>query len=98
MRGMGTGFSASFTSDSVSSTSKTRSAEASELEVHRLEERIEALELALADPAMYDGTGDAARRAGQLDRELTESRRALDQALTSWTEAVESLGQPARSE
>jgi ATP-binding cassette subfamily F protein 3 len=75
-----------------------RSAEASEREVHRLETRIEELELTLADPAMYDGSGEAARRAGELDRELGESRRALDQALTRWTEAVESLGQPARSE
>ena len=75
-----------------------RAAEASELEVHRLEARIEELELALADPAMYDGTGEAARRAGGLDRELKESRRALELALTRWTEAVDSLGPPARLE
>jgi ATP-binding cassette subfamily F protein 3 len=75
-----------------------RAAETSERDVHRLETRIEELELALADPAMYDGGGEAARRAGRLDGELKESRRALDLALTRWTEAMESLGQPARSE
>ena len=75
-----------------------RTAEASEREVHLLEARIEELELALADPAMYDGTGEAARRAGGLDRELKESRRALELALTRWTEAVDSLGPPARLE
>ena len=73
-----------------------RVAESSEAEVHRLEARIEELELALADPERYDGSADAARRAGELDRELKEQRRALDQALTRWTEAVDALGQTIR--
>jgi ATP-binding cassette, subfamily F, member 3 len=73
-----------------------RAAESSEAEVHRLEARIEELELALADPLRYDGSAEAARRAGELDRELREQRRALDQALVRWTEAVDALGQPIR--
>ena len=70
-----------------------RAAESSEAEVHRLETRIEELELGLADPARYDGSAEAARRAGELDRELKAHRRALDQARVRWTEAVDALGQ-----
>jgi len=69
-----------------------RIAEDKEATVHRLEARIEELEIVLADPAMYDGSADAAKRAGLLDRELKEARRSLDAALASWTEAVEALG------
>ena len=59
--------------------------------VHRIEARVAELEALLADPGRYDGTPAAARRAGELDRELKEQRRALDQALTRWTEAVDAL-------
>ena len=82
--------------DELALRAARRAAESSEAEVHRLEGRIEALELALADPLRYDGSADAARRAGELDRELREQRRALDQALVRWTEAVDALGQPIR--
>jgi ATP-binding cassette subfamily F protein 3 len=75
-----------------------RQAEEREAEVHRLEARIEQLAAALGDVTMYDGTADAARRAGQLDRELAECRRALDLAMQRWNEAVESAAQAGRSE
>jgi ATP-binding cassette subfamily F protein 3 len=82
--------------DELALRAARRAAESSEAEVHRLEARIEELELALADPLRYDGSSEAARRAGELDRELKEQRRALDQALLRWTEAVDALGQPIR--
>jgi len=68
-----------------------REAAAREQEVHRLEARIAELTAALADPALYDGAATGARKAGQLDRELKEARRALDDALSRWTAAVEAL-------
>ncbi|HEX7025118.1 MAG TPA: ATP-binding cassette domain-containing protein, partial [Gemmatimonadales bacterium] len=69
-----------------------RDAEEKEREVHRLEARIEELELALADPERYDGSAEAARKAGALERELKEARQGLDAALARWSEAVEALG------
>jgi ATP-binding cassette subfamily F protein 3 len=68
-----------------------REAAAKEREVHLLEARISELTTLLADPALYDGAAEGARKAGQLDRELKEAKRALDDALARWTEAVEAL-------
>ncbi len=73
-----------------------RAADAGEHEVHRLESAIEELESAVADPALYDGSGDGARKAGQLDRELKSLRGELDRALARWNEAVEMLERPSR--
>jgi hypothetical protein len=50
----------------------------------------------VADPALYDGSGDGARKAGQLDRELKSLRGELDRALSRWNEAVELLERPSR--
>jgi ATP-binding cassette subfamily F protein 3 len=73
-----------------------RAAETGEREVHRLEAKIGEYETLVADPALYDGSGDGARRAGQLDQEIKSLRVQLDRALALWTEAVESLEQPNR--
>lgn len=66
-----------------------RVAAAREREVHRLEARIAELTTELADPTLYVGAAEGARKAGRLDRELKEAKRALDDALARWTEAVE---------
>ncbi|HEU5219999.1 MAG TPA: ABC-F family ATP-binding cassette domain-containing protein [Gemmatimonadales bacterium] len=68
-----------------------REAAAREADVHRLEARVSELATALADPALYNGAADGARKAGQLDRELKETRRALEDAMARWTEAAEAL-------
>jgi ATP-binding cassette subfamily F protein 3 len=68
-----------------------REATAREEEVHRLEARITELDTALADPALYEGAAEGARTAGRLDRELKATRRALDDAMARWTEAVDAL-------
>jgi ATP-binding cassette subfamily F protein 3 len=68
-----------------------REAEAREREVHQAEARVAALEQALADMSLYDGSADAARQAGRLDAELKEARRLLDAAMLRWNEAVEAL-------
>ncbi len=73
-----------------------RAAEAGEAEVHRLEGAIGALEEQVADPALYDGGGEGARKAGQLDRELKSLRAELDRALARWTDAVDALERPNR--
>jgi hypothetical protein len=59
--------------------------------VHAAEARIGDLERVLADPARYDGGADAAREAGRLSADLTQARRALDEALARWTEASDAL-------
>ena len=68
-----------------------REAAAREGEDHRLEARVRELTVAVADPALYAGAAEGARKAGRLDRELKEAKRALDDAMARWTEAVEAL-------
>jgi hypothetical protein len=68
-----------------------REAEARERGVHGAEVRVAELERALTDQGLYDGTAEAARKAGRLDAELKEARRALDLAMAQWTKAVEAL-------
>lgn len=68
-----------------------REAAAREREVHRLEARIAELTIEVADPTLYDGAAEGARKAGRLDRELKEAKRALDDALARWNAAVEEL-------
>jgi ATP-binding cassette subfamily F protein 3 len=65
-----------------------RAVEACEAEVHRLEARIEELELALADPLLYEMGPQGAKQAGRLDGELKAAKRDLESALARWTEAV----------
>jgi ATP-binding cassette subfamily F protein 3 len=68
-----------------------RAVESAEQAVSAAEERVQELEAALADPALYDGTGEGARRAGDITRELQAARAAHDAALAVWAEAAERL-------
>jgi ATP-binding cassette subfamily F protein 3 len=68
-----------------------REAEALEREVQVREVRIAELHLALSDQSLYDGKAEGARKAGRLDAELKEARRALDEVLGRWAGAIEAL-------
>jgi hypothetical protein len=50
------------------------------------------LRRALDDPDLYDGTAPKAKHAGQLDKELTATQRALDAALMRWAEVSDPPG------
>ena len=68
-----------------------REAARRESEVHRLEARVADLESAVADPSLYDGSAESARRAAALDRELRSARGELDQAMAGWSHAEDAL-------
>jgi ATP-binding cassette subfamily F protein 3 len=68
-----------------------RAVEAAEQAVAAAEVAVQGIEAKLADPALYDGTGEGARRAGELTRELQAARGAHDAALAAWAEAVERI-------
>jgi ATP-binding cassette subfamily F protein 3 len=68
---------------------RKREAAGREQAVVSAEARVGELERALADPALYDGTGDGARKAGRLDAELKEARRRLEAAIEKWSELSE---------
>jgi ATP-binding cassette subfamily F protein 3 len=53
------------------------------------EKLVAELTAKLADPSLYDGDATNARRAGQLDKELAAAQRALDAALTRWSELAD---------
>jgi ATP-binding cassette subfamily F protein 3 len=74
-----------------------RRAERLEAAAHQLEAEVRRLETLVADPALYDGSADQARRAAGLDRELTSARERLDQAVASWTEAEDMVTRLADS-
>jgi ATP-binding cassette subfamily F protein 3 len=57
--------------------------------VYAAEQPVSELEAALADPALYDGSAESARRAGDLTRRLAALRAELDRAIAEWTRAVE---------
>ncbi len=65
---------------------KKRAADDAEQAVARCETRVAELESQLADPDLYDGSAENARRAASLDQELGKARRALDDALATWAE------------
>jgi ATP-binding cassette subfamily F protein 3 len=70
-------------------TRDTRQAvEASEREAERREAKVLELTAALEDPALY-ATPDGVQRAKKLGIELDTAKRALDEALRAWEEAVE---------
>ena len=71
--------------------SAKREVDTLERAVHAAEARIVELEQALADPAIYADGGTGAREAGRLNAELAAARRALDEALSRWTEATDAL-------
>lgn len=66
-----------------------RAMESAEQSVAVAEARVHELERTLADPGLYDGSADAARRAAGLTRDLVAARKAHDEALSIWTQAVE---------
>ncbi|HEX7546222.1 MAG TPA: ABC-F family ATP-binding cassette domain-containing protein, partial [Gemmatimonadaceae bacterium] len=65
--------------------------------VHELEQKVAALRRALDDPDLYDGTALKAKHAGQLDKELTATQRALDAELMRWTEVINLSGKASTS-
>ena len=74
---------------------KRRAADASsaaEREVAECERRVETCRAELQDPALYDGSAAAARRATELTRTLKDAEAALDGAMHRWVEATAALG------
>ncbi|HVZ49208.1 MAG TPA: ABC-F family ATP-binding cassette domain-containing protein [Gemmatimonadaceae bacterium] len=63
---------------------KKRNAADAERAVHDAERAVEDLRRQLADPSLYDGSGNNARRAGELDKALAAAERALDAAMERW--------------
>jgi hypothetical protein len=57
------------------------------------EARVRELEASLADPSLYDGSGDKARLARGLQKELADAQRAHDSAVAAWAAAVDVLEQ-----
>ena len=72
--------------DQAAKRARKRAADDAERSVARHEARVAELERELADPALYDGSAESARRAGKLDQELARTRAALDAALAAWSE------------
>ena len=68
-----------------------KAADEAEREVLRLEERVAAVQRALEDGDLYDGSAEKAREAGRLEKELTTAQRLLDDAMTTWAEATAAL-------
>lgn len=77
--------------DHAARRARKRAAENAEQMVARCEARIAELERELADPDLYDGSAQAARKAGQLDQQLAKARRALEDAMAAWAEATEGV-------
>ncbi len=76
--------------DRSSARSRQRTADAAENEVHRLERVLDDLKHQLADPALY-GSGEGARRAGELKVELETAEQQLVRALELWEQATEAM-------
>jgi len=66
---------------------KKRDAAQAERAVHDAERAVEDLKRQLADPSLYTGSADGARRAGELQKQLAASERALDAAMERWLNA-----------
>ena len=62
---------------------------ARELDVQRAESRIAELESLLADPALYEGGAESARRAASLSNDLAAARAELDAAMERWLAVAE---------
>jgi len=61
-----------------------RAAERAEKDVTAAEEKVAEIRRELENPALYDGTGANAKRAGQLDKQLTDALKQLDTAIARW--------------
>ncbi|MEX2181512.1 MAG: ABC-F family ATP-binding cassette domain-containing protein [Gemmatimonadaceae bacterium] len=68
---------------------RKRAAEDAERAAARWESRVAELETQLANPDLYDGSAEGARRAAALDQDLAKARRALDGALAAWAEVAD---------
>jgi hypothetical protein len=70
--------------DGSAKRSTGRDVGARELDVQRAESRIAELESLLADPALYEGGAESARRAASLSTDLAAARAELDAAMERW--------------
>lgn len=55
--------------------------------VQQAEAEIQRLKDELANPALYDGSGTSAKKAGELDKALAAAERTLDKAMERWAAA-----------
>jgi ATP-binding cassette subfamily F protein 3 len=85
------------------STDGSKARKAARLDVERCESAVAAaesrmrdIEASLADPALYQGSGDGVRRAGELQKQLTEARRVHDAAVDAWAASTERLEQMSK--
>ncbi|MBA4071204.1 MAG: ABC transporter ATP-binding protein [Gemmatimonas sp.] len=67
---------------------RKRAVEKAERGVAHAEARVEAARAELQDPALYDGSAAAARRAAELNRALKDAEAALDGAMHRWVETT----------
>ncbi|MDA1082060.1 MAG: ABC-F family ATP-binding cassette domain-containing protein [Gemmatimonadetes bacterium] len=58
--------------------------ESAERAVKEAERTVAEFKRQLADPALYDGSGANAKRAGELDKSRAAAERALDAAMERW--------------
>ena len=77
------------TQDHSARRAARKAVETAERDVQQLETQVRDLRAALADPALYDGSGKNAQRAGKLDKELTGALKSLDAAMARWADATE---------
>jgi ATP-binding cassette subfamily F protein 3 len=63
-------------------------AETAEREANSADAAVRELESACADPALYDGGAEGARRAADLTRKLSGARKAAEAAMRAWEAAV----------
>jgi len=75
--------------DHAARRARKRAAADAEASVARCEKRVAELERELSDADLYDGSAEAARKAGLLDQQLSRARRALDDAMSAWAETTE---------
>ena len=71
--------------------SARREVDRDEAAVTAAEARVREIEATLADQSLYDGTAESVRRAGALQKQLTEARRAYDAAVDAWAASTERL-------
>jgi ATP-binding cassette subfamily F protein 3 len=72
--------------DQSAKKARKRAAEEAEQAIARIEARIADIEGQLADPELYGGSSEGARKAGKLDQELARARKELDSAMAAWAE------------
>ena len=63
-----------------------RALDKAEQAVAAAEDTVAAIRRELEDPALYDGSGANAKRAGLLDKQLADALKTLDAAFARWAE------------